>query len=113
MANIQSQEIGYSADGVDMKGYIAWDGSVESQRPGILVVHEWWGIGDFVRGRADKLAELGYTAMAVDMYGNGRTADNPDDAGALMNELLGDLESVRARFDAALSLFLFEMAFFS
>ena len=103
MANIQSQEISYSADGVDMKGYIAWDGSVGGQRPGILVIHEWWGHSDFVRGRADMLAELGYTALAVDMYGNGQTADNPDDAGALMNGLLGDLAGVRARFNAALA----------
>ena len=103
MTNIQSQEISYSADGVDMKGYIAWNGSVGGQRPGILVIHEWWGHSDFVRGRADMLAELGYTALAVDMYGNGQTADNPDDAGALMNGLLGDLAGVRARFNAALA----------
>ena len=103
MTNIQSREINYSATGVDMKAYIAWDGSVESQRPGILIVHEWWGLGDFVRTRADTLAALGYTAMAVDMYGDGRTADNPDAAGALMNDLLSDLEAVRARFNAALA----------
>jgi dienelactone hydrolase len=103
MANIQSQEIRYSANGVEMKAYIAWDDSIEAQRPGILVVHEWWGLGDFVRTRADMLAALGYTAMAVDMYGDGRTADNPDDAGALMNNLLADLESVRARFNAGLA----------
>lgn len=103
MANIQSQEINYSAGGVDMNAYMAWDGSIETPRPGILVVHEWWGLGDFVRNRADTLAALGYTAMAVDMFGGGQTADNPDDAGVLMNELLDDLESVRSRFNAALS----------
>jgi dienelactone hydrolase len=102
MANIQSQEINYSADGIDMKAYMAWDESIGAQRPGILVVHEWWGLGDFVRDRADKLAALGYPAMAVDMYGDGKTADNPDDAGTLMNDLLSDLEGVRARFNAAL-----------
>ena len=103
MANINSHEITYSADGVDMNGYIAWDSSIEGERPGILVVHEWWGLGDFVRGRADALAALGYTAMAVDMYGGGKTADNPDDAGALMTGLLDDLAGVRARFNAALA----------
>ena len=103
MANINSQEITYSADGVDMNGYIAWDSSIEGERPGILVVHEWWGLGDFVRNRADALAALGYTAMAVDMYGGGKTADNPDDAGALMTGLLDDLAGVRARFNAALA----------
>ena len=103
MTNITSREITYSADGVDMNGYIAWDGSIEGERPGILIVHEWWGLGDFVRDRADTLAALGYTAMAVDMYGGGTTADNPDDAGALMTGLLGDLAGVRARFNAALA----------
>jgi len=102
MANIQSQEIDYSAGGVDMKGYIAWDGDLDGPRPGVLVVHEWWGNNDYARRRAEMLAGLGYTGMAVDMYGGGQTAGNPDEAGALMNGLLGDLGAVRARFNAAL-----------
>jgi dienelactone hydrolase len=102
MANIQTQELTYSADGVDMNGYVAWDDSLDGERPGVLIVHEWWGQNDYVQKRADQLAALGYTAMAVDMYGEGQTADNPDDAGALMNGLLGDLSMVRSRFDAAL-----------
>ena len=102
MTDIQSQEITYEAAGLEMKGYIAWNGKHAGQRPGVLVVHEWWGNNAYVRRRADMLAELGYTAMAVDMYGNGETADNPNDAGALMNTLLSDMESVRARFDSAL-----------
>lgn len=102
MANIQSQEINYSAAGVDMNGYIAWDDDIEGPRPGVLVVHEWWGNNDYARQRADMLAGLGYTGMAVDMYGEGKTADNPDEAGALMNELLGNLSTVRERFNAAL-----------
>lgn len=102
MADIKSQEITYSADAVDMQGYIAWDGTVEGKRPGVLVVHEWWGHNQYVRRRADMLAALGYTAMAVDMYGDGKTADNPDDAGGLMDGLLSDLAGLRARFDAAL-----------
>jgi dienelactone hydrolase len=103
MANIQSQEIDYSAGGVDMKGYLAWDGGSGGPRPGVLVVHEWWGNNEYARRRADMLAALGYTGMAVDMYGGGETADNPDEAGALMNGLLADLGAVRARFDAALA----------
>jgi dienelactone hydrolase len=101
MANIQSQEVTYSAGGVDMKGYVAWDGDSSGERPGVLVVHEWWGHNDYVRKRADMLAALGYTAFAVDMYGGGVTADNPDEAGALMNDLLGDLATMRNRFNAA------------
>jgi len=103
MADIQSREINTSADGVDLQGYIAWDASVEGRRPAVLVVHEWWGNNDYSRRRADMLAALGYTAMAVDMYGGGKTADNPTNAGALMNALLGDLAGMRARFNAALA----------
>jgi dienelactone hydrolase len=102
MANIQSHETTYSANGAEMNGYIAWDADVDGTRPGVLVVHEWWGNNDYARLRANLLAELGYTAMAVDMYGGGRTADNPDAAGQLMNELLADLGSMRERFNAAL-----------
>lgn len=102
MTDIRAQEINYSADGVTMKAYIAWDGDLAGKRPGILVVHEWWGNNDYARKRADMLAALGYSALAVDMYGDGQTADNPGDAEALMNGLLGDLESMRSRFNAAL-----------
>ena len=102
MANIQTQEISYSSGGVEMKGAIAWDADLSGPRPGVIVVHEWWGCNDYARRRAVMLAELGYTGFAVDMYGDGKTAANPDEAGALMNGLLEDLGVVRARFDAAL-----------
>lgn len=101
MANIQSQEVSYNSGGVDMQGYIAWDADQAGPRPGVLVVHEWWGNNEYARRRADMLAGLGYTGMAVDMYGGARVAENPDGAGQLMNELLGDLEVVRERFNAA------------
>jgi dienelactone hydrolase len=102
MANIRSEELTYSAGGVDMKAYIAWDGEIEGPRPGVLVVHEWWGLNDYARRRAEMLAELGYTGMALDMYGAGTVAASPDEAGELMNVLLGDLVVVRSRFNAAL-----------
>jgi dienelactone hydrolase len=102
MANIQSEEISYSAGGVEMKAYIAWDSEVGGPRPGVLVVHEWWGNNPYARRRADMLAGLGYTGMALDMYGGGKVAANPDEAGGLMNGLLSDLGTVRSRFNAAL-----------
>jgi len=102
MANIQSKEISYSAGGVEMEGYMAWDGDRVGSRPGVLVVHEWWGVNDYARRRANMLAELGYTGMAVDMYGGGRQAGNPDEAGQLMNGLLADMVTVRERFNAGL-----------
>jgi dienelactone hydrolase len=102
MANIQSQDLSYRADGVEMKGYIAWDSDLDGPRPGVLVVHEWWGNNEYARRRANMLAELGYTGMAVDLYGGGKQAQNPDEAGQLMNALLADMATVRRRFSAAL-----------
>lgn len=102
MADIHTEEISYSAGGVTMKGYVAWDDAIEGKRPGVLVVHEWWGHNDYPRKRADMLAELGYTALALDMYGEGRTAEHPADAEKFMMEVVGNLDTARARFDAAL-----------
>jgi len=101
MANIQSSEISYRAGGVEMKGYIAWDADRAGPRPGVLVVHEWWGVNDYARRRANMLAELGYTGMAVDMYGEGRTAAHPEEAQTFMEEALKDPAVLAARFEAA------------
>lgn len=103
-ADIRTEEVIYTDGDTEMKGYIAWDGAVEGQRPGILVVHEWWGQNDYPRRRARELAELGYTAMAVDMYGGGKTAANPDEAGQLMTAVIEDMGAGRARFQAALDM---------
>ena len=101
MADIRTEEVIYTAAGTTCRGHLAYDGSTDGSRPGVLVVHEWWGLDDYIRGRARMLAELGYTAFAVDLYGDGRTADNPDGAGALMNAVLGDMDSGTARIRAA------------
>lgn len=68
---------------------------------GVIVVHEWWGLNDFARYQARRLAEEGYVSFAVDMYGNGKTADHPDDATAFMEASLAEPEKMAARFDAA------------
>ena len=103
MANIESREISYSAGDVEMIGTIFWDSELEGPRPGVIVVHEWWGANDYPKMRAARLAELGYAGFAVDLYGGGRIAANPDEAGELMNALVGDTSVVRQRFNAALS----------
>ena len=69
---VEGKDVQYSADGVVLKGYLAYDKNVKGKRPGVLVVHEWWGLNDYARKRANMLAELGYTALAVDMYGDGK-----------------------------------------
>jgi dienelactone hydrolase len=100
-AAVQTTEVSYDGGGVSMKGFIAWDDAVKGKRPGVLVVHEWWGHNDYARARATQLAEMGYVAMAVDMYGDGRTADHPDNAMAFMQEATKDPEQTAARFLAA------------
>jgi dienelactone hydrolase len=100
--NIQTETVAYSAHGTDLQGYLAYDGASTAPRPGVLVVHEWWGLDDYIRRRARMLAELGYTALAIDMYGGGAVADNPDDAGRLMNGVLGDMTQGSARLAAGL-----------
>jgi dienelactone hydrolase len=99
---IQRKNVEYSAQGVVMKGYLAYDENIKGKRPGVLVVHEWWGLNDYARRRAQMLAELGYTALAVDMYGDGKTAMHPDDAGKFSSELMKNLDVAKARFLAAM-----------
>jgi len=98
------QEIVYSADGTPMKGFLVYDGDIEGKRPGVLVVHEWWGQNEYARERARMLAELGYNALAIDMYGNGKQANHPDDAGKFAMEIFNNIETAQARFMAAYKL---------
>lgn len=100
-ADIRTHEIEYSHGGTKLKGYLAYDDTVKGKRPGILVVHEWWGHNDHARSRARMLAEAGYTALAVDMYGNGKTANHPKKAEELMNAAFQDWETSQARFNKA------------
>jgi dienelactone hydrolase len=100
-AAVQGKEVNYSADGTTLKGYLAWDDAIRGKHPGVLVVHEWWGLNDYVRMRARMLAALGYTALAVDMYGDGRTADHPKEAGAFAAAVHKNAAVAKARFLAA------------
>lgn len=102
--NIQSEEVTYKAGDTTLEGYIAWDANKEGPRPGVLVVHQWWGHGDYVRRRARMLAELGYTALALDMYGDGKYADHPEDAMKFMNETIANIDVAKERFIAAYEL---------
>jgi dienelactone hydrolase len=98
------EEVEYSSDGTVMKGFLVYDGDIEGERPGVLVVHEWWGHNEFVRNRARMIAQLGYTALAVDMFGEGKTANHPDDAGKFTSEVFSNIESSQNRFMAAYNL---------
>ncbi len=104
-AALKEENISYKIGKLTMDGYIVYDSSIQGKRPAVLVVHEWWGLNDYAKSRARQLAELGYIAMAVDMYGNGRRADNPKDAEALAMPFYKDLPMAKKHFDAALATF--------
>jgi dienelactone hydrolase len=99
--NIREETVNYSLDTVKMNGFIAYDANLEGKRPVVLVVHEWWGLNDYPRMRAKQLAQLGYFAMAVDMFGNGKTVDNPTDAQAMVMPYYRNPEMAYDRLMAA------------
>jgi dienelactone hydrolase len=86
-AKVVTQVIPYSQNGTTLKGYLAYDDVMSGKRPGVLVVHEFWGLNDFVRQRAEKLAQMGYVAFAADMYGEGKVTTNPDEARTLAGHI--------------------------
>lgn len=103
-ATIQGKEVIYTSGDTTLKGYIAYDDAIRGRRPGILVVHEWWGNNGYTRERATMLAKLGYTALALDMYGEGKEARHPDEAAKFSNELAKNLPLAKARFESAIKL---------
>ncbi len=103
-AAVVGKDVSYRAGDTTLKGYIAYDDSIKGKRPGVLVVHEWWGHNAYARHRADMLAALGYTALAVDMYGDGKQANHPDDAGKFAGAVRKNMPEAEARFRAAMKL---------
>ena len=80
LAAVQTKEISYQQDGKTMKGFLAWDDAKKGARPGVLVIHEWWGLNDYTKMRTKQLARMGYVAFAADMYGDGVTTRDPKQA---------------------------------
>jgi dienelactone hydrolase len=102
-AKMITKTVEYKQDGTTFKGCLAYDDALQGRRPGVLVVHEWWGLNDFARQKAEQLAGLGYVAFAADMYGNGLVASDPQEAARLANELrVKNQPLLRARARAAL-----------
>lgn len=99
---IVAEDVEYRVGDRTYRGYLAFDASVEGKRPAVAVVHEWWGLNEHARDRVRALAAQGYTAMALDMYGVDRRADNPTDAQAYMAEAMADPAQLEARFNAGL-----------
>jgi len=101
VAAIQEEAVTYKDGDTVMKGFIVYDDAKKGKRPGIVVVHEWWGITAHTREEARKFASQGYTAFVADMFGEGKTADNPTDASGLMKGLMGNPAGMQSRFNAA------------
>jgi dienelactone hydrolase len=100
-AKLVGKLVTYEQGGTPCEGYLAFDDAQEGKRPGVLVVHEWWGLNDYAKRRADMLAALGYVAFAGDMYGKIVT-DDMKRAGELAGELTGKPDLLRERARAAL-----------
>lgn len=100
---IVGKEVSYTLDTLTMKGYMVYDENAAEKRPGILVVHEWWGHNEYARERATMLAEMGYVAFAIDMYGDGKLAEHPTDAGKFMSQVFATTGAPKGRFEAALT----------
>src|SRR5882762_6051306 len=100
-AAIREEPVSYKDDDTVMKGFVVYDDATQARRPGIVVVHEWWGITKHVHDSARSLAALGYTAFIADMYGEGKTADNPKTAGELSGSVRKNPALMQARFNAA------------
>lgn len=100
-AKVVTEVVPYTQNGTALKGFLAYDDAIAGKRPGVLVVHEYWGLNEFAKQRAEKLAEMGYVALAADMYGEGKVTQNPEEA----MQLAGHIRStplMRARVQAAL-----------
>lgn len=100
---MKEETVSYSADTVKMEGFVVYDESTDKKRPAVLVVPEWWGLNDYTKSRARQLADLGYIALAVDLYGNGQVAEDPETAQKLAGPFYQDFKMGKARFDAALA----------
>lgn len=103
-AEVQTKRIAYEHDGAQLEGVLTWDDAKEGKRPGILVVHEWWGLNDYAEKRAHKLAELGYVAFALDMYGKGQVTEHPKQAGEWSSKIRSNTDQWRARAMAGMKI---------
>jgi dienelactone hydrolase len=101
-AAIVTKTIDYDFDGVKLKGFLAYDDTPKEKRPGVLVVHEWWGLDQYAKDRATGLAQLGYVAFAPDMYGDGKVAEHPDDARKMSSMVRDNIKVWRGRAEAGL-----------
>jgi dienelactone hydrolase len=96
-AALKSETVEYKDGDTALKGFLVYDDALEGKRPGVIVVHEWWGLNDYAKQRAEMLAELGYVAFAVDMYGEERVTEHGEDAKAWMTQITQNVEAWQKR----------------
>jgi dienelactone hydrolase len=96
-AAVKTKTIEYKDGDTVLTGHLAWDDAATGKRPGILVVHEWWGLNDYTKSRAEQLAKEGYVAFALDMYGGKKVTQHPKEAGEWMKEVTANVEAWRKR----------------
>jgi dienelactone hydrolase len=102
MGEIMTKAVTYYDKGTELEGFVAWDNNVTGKRPGVLVVHEWTGLNDYTKSRCRQLAELGYVAFGVDMYGKGIRPQSPDEAAKQAGIYRSDRQLMRRRATAGL-----------
>jgi len=101
-AQIQHELLQYRDGETVLQGYVAWDDAISGKRPGILLAHEWWGMNDYARQRADMLASLGYVAFALDMYGDDKVTGHGKQASAWMKQITANIQQWRHRAELGL-----------
>ena len=102
-SGLKEEHISFVADSANLNAYVYYNDSVKSKRPAVIVIPEWWGLNDYPRKRARMLAGLGYVAMALDIYGDGKVADNPDSAGAWAQPFYKNPMKAKLRIDSAIA----------
>lgn len=101
-AQLQTKVVEYEYEGTKLKGYLAYDAGKAGKRPGVMVVHEWWGLNDYAKKRCEQLAEMGYVAFAADMYGNGQVTEHAEDAGKMATQVRMNIKTWLGRATAGL-----------
>lgn len=101
-STLKEESVSYVANGVTLKGFVIYDESIKGKRPAVVIAPEWWGVNDYIRMRARKLAELGYIAMGADMFGGGKIAANPKEAQEFTMPFYKDPGLAKTMIDAAI-----------
>jgi dienelactone hydrolase len=101
-SKIKEETVTYTSDGLSCKGFIAYDENLKGKLPVVMIIPEWWGLNDYPKMRARQLAELGYLAFAVDMFGDGKIAANPQEAQQYTTPFYKDPTLAKSRLDAAM-----------